>query len=326
MDASAQKSDQKWRMRALHVIKPNEFVQENVDVPVIVPGQALIRLDYGLVCGSDIPKFAGLWPDSPIPLKVGMPLHECVGVVEESAVDGLERGAQVLAIPNDEAGFSEFFVTSEDMIVPLHDWTEDDLPCAALGQPTSTVHFALDKLYNISGARVLVVGLGGIGMICAIVLKTSGAEAIVGIEPNDFRRKHAADNLDVDARSEWSDTMRGNFDIAIEAVGGSVFPETSGMCFDAVRPLGEVLLMGLPTVPNPQIPVRPIIGKNLHVAGSLSPPWGEYLPRGMQTVRDSLDKFRPMITQSFPWTEAAAAFELFVEKDAERIKILLESS
>jgi len=312
-------------MRALHVIEPGKFAQEDVDIPVIASGHALIRLEYALVCGSDIPKYMGEWPEFPIPLKVGKPLHECVGVVEDSAVAGLQPDTRVLAIPNEEAGLSEFFVSSEDMIVQLDDWPPDDLPTAVLGQPTATVIFAVDKLDNVRGARVLIVGLGGMGHICAMVLREACAGTIVGIEPNEFRRKHAADLLDVDARSEWSDDLRDGFDITIEVVGRNQFVETSQMCLDAVRPHGTILLLGLPTVADPNIGVRPIMMKNLRIVGSLAPAWREFLPRGVEMVRHNPAAFRSLITHRFSWTEAENAFNLFMDRDAERIKILLHN-
>jgi len=109
------------KMKVLHLLKAREFVMESVLIPKIVEGQALIKFQYGMLCGTDYPKYIDNCLDVSAPLPYGMPLHECVGQVIESKITNLQPSTMVLAMPNNELGLAEYFIASQERIVSLLD-------------------------------------------------------------------------------------------------------------------------------------------------------------------------------------------------------------
>lgn len=310
-------------MKALQLIQPHHFIIKELPIPNLEAKQALVCFKYGLLCGSDYPKYANEWPGSSLPLLPGMPLHECVGQVEESQIPNLPSKTWVLAMPEKDCGLADFFVVSLNNMIPLIGWESEDLPFAALGQPTGTVLYSLERLGNVSNQTVLVFGLGGIGFIFCILLSKMGVKEIIGIEPNSFRRKLANELFDVKVFPEWSNRFENIADVSIDAVGQSEQSKIISASFISTHPHGRVVLFGVPTIPEQKISVYSIIRKNLTLIGTSNPDWAIYLPRGIQVVKRDIDLFKPLITHHFHWKQAQKAFDLFGQRDGNRIKILL---
>ncbi len=311
------------QMTTLQLTKPRHFEIQKRSIPQIDSGQALVSFKYGLICGSDYPKYAGEWADYSPPLLPGMPIHECVGQVVESKIPNLLQDTWVLAMPEEDCGLADFFVSSIDKIVPLTGWSLSESPFAPLGQPVGAVLHALDRLGGLTKKTVLLVGLGGIGFIFCALLRQSGVEKIIAIEPNAFRRQTAGRLFSIETFADWSDEFTNEMDISIEAVGHLNQSQTLSFCLTATRPYGTIVLFGNPTIPMHTISIQAIVRKNLTIVGAISPEWGKYLYRGVQAVKKHIELFKPLITHQFHWKQAEQAFLLFGQPDAHRIKILL---
>ena len=83
-------------MKALIYEGPKKVAVREVEKPVPKEGQALIRIDYCGICGSDIGIYSGTHPRAKAPLVLG---HEFVGVIEEFAYTEdettLEKGSKL---------------------------------------------------------------------------------------------------------------------------------------------------------------------------------------------------------------------------------------
>ena len=97
-------------MKALQLVKPRQFRTIEVARPEIGSDQILVRLEKVVLCGSDIPKFTGMWRGLHYPLPAGMPIHECVGVVMESHSPRFRVGDRVVAVPKGDQGLAEYYV------------------------------------------------------------------------------------------------------------------------------------------------------------------------------------------------------------------------
>jgi threonine dehydrogenase-like Zn-dependent dehydrogenase len=98
----------------------------------------------------------------------GAPIHECAGQVVESSSDQYRPGDWVIGIPDGDQGLAESFVAQAAKAVRLpSDLVSCDASC--LIQPLSTVMHAVDRLGNIQGQSVTVVGLGSIGFLFFLV-------------------------------------------------------------------------------------------------------------------------------------------------------------
>jgi threonine dehydrogenase-like Zn-dependent dehydrogenase len=124
-------------------------------------------------------------------------------------------------------------------------------------QPLSTVMNAVDRLGDIKGQSIAVVGLGSIGLFFCRLLKKRGAGRIVGIDPLSHRcqlaealgasrtfplRSIEVVHLARQTPSEWEQP-----DICIEAVGHQM--ETLNDCFELIRKRGTVVAFGVPDQP-----------------------------------------------------------------------------
>lgn len=311
--------------RALCLVAPREFELRESSALLSLPiDHVRARFNYALLCGSDFPKYSGTWADYPAPLLEGMPIHECVGTVIESRLEGVLPGTAILAMPLADQGLADSFVTSKTQLEPLIGWETALLHLAAFGQPTGAVLAGIERFTQPRGRRALVVGLGGIGRIATLLLLERGVQEVLGIEPNEHRANAAREALGITVFPGWNNQLTEQADLIVEAVGQDAYEVTLPMCLDAAKAGAEVLLLGNPTLSTTAIVIQPIVRKNLTILGSISPPWEVYLRRGLDFVRQNLDAFAPLVSHRFPWTESAQAFELFGDPQSQRIKILLE--
>jgi L-iditol 2-dehydrogenase len=150
-------------MKALQVVRPRSFVTVQVPVPQLGSGtlsadRFLIQTHWVSMCGSDIPFFTGRKRFKTYPLSPGAPIHECVGQVAESTADLFQPGDHVVAIPEGDLGLAEFFVAQAAKAARLPpDLASRDTSCMI--QPLSTVMNAVDRLGDIGGKSVAIIGL-----------------------------------------------------------------------------------------------------------------------------------------------------------------------
>lgn len=108
-------------MKALQIVKPRQFQTVEIDRPEAGRDQILVRWEKAVLCGSDIPKFTGLWRGLQYPLPPGMPIHECVGVVVESHSPRFQVGDRVVAVPLGRKGLAEYYVADAAKAVRIPD-------------------------------------------------------------------------------------------------------------------------------------------------------------------------------------------------------------
>jgi threonine dehydrogenase-like Zn-dependent dehydrogenase len=285
------------------------------------------------MCGSDIPFFTGSKRHKSYPLPVGAPIHECDGRVIESTSSLFQPGDRVIAIPEGDQGLSEFFVAKATKAVKLPVRLEDN-GTSCLIQPLSTVINAVDRLGNVEGKSVAVVGLGSIGLFFCWLLKKRGAERIIGIDPLE-QRCQAAKGLGatevISARSlevlhetrqnpgEWDAP-----DICIEAVGHQM--DTINDCLALVRQRGTVMAFGVPDQPVYAIEYETMFRKNAHLVACVTPNWNEYLEKSRDVFLASRSELEVLVTHRFPIREAARAFTMYEKHDNGILKALIDMS
>lgn len=326
LDGPAWRCEGNGKNEALQLVQARVFSMVPRRRTELLPNQARIALRYAALCGSDYPKFSGEWSTYLPPLPPGMPIHECVGNVVESEIDGLPMGTMVLAMPHADCGLCGEFIAHRDQIAVIgSNWPSQELDLAVLGQPTAAVLYGIDKLGDLSKDKAIVVGMGGLGIIAAHVMAARGA-VVVGVEPNAFRASLARSILGIEVHDGIDARSIGDGSVVVEAVGHDAYSDTAALCLSLARPHGRVLLFGNPTVPGHSIEILPIVRKNLKVIGSIGPDWAHHLPRGLEYVRQHHKWYRHLVTHQFDWHQADKAFEVFGDATAPRLKILLTSS
>lgn len=146
---------------------------------------------------------------------------------------------------------------------------------ACLTEPCCVAYNAVVNNSNIRpGDRVIVLGPGTIGILCAAMAKLCGAEvAIVGLE-NDRERIQIAAQYGVEGiigdATEWARKRDGlGADCIIDAAGSSI---TLKIALDLVRPNGHISKVGWGPQPL-GFSIDPLVQKNVTLQGSFSHNW-----------------------------------------------------
>src|SRR6201994_2598130 len=185
------------RMRVPVLPAPGTFdhVQARPPGADLKPGEVLVRVQAGGICGSDAPFFrSALALDGRSPAVPGAPLHEIVGQVVTAASGDFRPGDQVVGWATQFDGLADYIVTEDSS---LHAY---QLPLppeeAVLIQPLACVLYAVERLRPVAGPACALLGLGPIGLLLFHVLKQRGAARVVGVDRVD--RSAVAPGLGVD--------------------------------------------------------------------------------------------------------------------------------
>lgn len=146
---------------------------------------------------------------------------------------------------------------------------------ACLTEPCSVAYNAVVVNSNIKpGDRVIVIGPGTIGILCAAMAKLCGAEvAIVGLEADrgrlEIAQRYGCETIIGDA-SEWARKYDGlGADCIIDAAGVSA---TLKVALQLVRPNGQITKVGWGPKPL-DFSLDSLVQKNVRLQGSFSHNW-----------------------------------------------------
>ncbi|MCI0536576.1 MAG: zinc-binding dehydrogenase [Verrucomicrobiales bacterium] len=281
---------------------PKPFSVELREVPVPSIGEQDVLLEVAAigVCGSDLHMWTGDqgW-------KVAYPCvlgHEfagriaCVGSAVKSFKIGERVVSETAAVIDPENPMSRVGLYNLDptrkgygaavdgamtrfVRVPsriLHHVPENlPLEKAALSEPCSVAYNATVMNSNIQpGDRVVILGPGPIGILCAALARLRGAEAgVVGLE-RDRKRLQIAEGYGCTAivgdPTDWARARDGlGADGVIDATGFSGSLKTA---MEIVRPAGWITKVGWGPQPLNHS-LDPLVQKNVRLQGSFSHNW-----------------------------------------------------
>ncbi len=148
-------------------------------------------------------------------------------------------------------GFAEFMCTEERNV--FHKPAGLSFSAAALTEPLAGAWKGVVQYSNLRiGEDVVVIGTGGIGMLCLMVAQKAGAGRLAAIDTSEYTRRnairfgatHALDPINCDVRRELQGIMPAGPDLIVEAAG----PITAvQMMFDLCRRGTRVNLFGITT-------------------------------------------------------------------------------
>lgn len=305
-----------------------------IERPGIGDDDVLLEVANVGVCGSDLHQWTAdhSWPVN-YPVVLG---HEFGGHVVElgSRVRGWREGDRVVsetaavidpANPLSRQGLYNLDPTRKGfgygvngamtrfVRVParcLHR-VPDGLPFeqACLTEPCSVAYNAVVENSRIRpGDRVVVLGPGTIGILCAAVARLCGAEvAVVGLEADRERLtiagQYGCEGLIGDA-SDWATARDGlGADTVIDAAGASV---TLKLALHLVRPNGRITKVGWGPQPL-GFSLDPLVQKNVTLQGSFSHNWPVWEKVLGLLASGRLD-VKPIIGGVWPLTEWHEAF------------------
>lgn len=242
---------QTMKKAVLHA--PNDMRVEEVPLPVLEPGDTLVKVTGALLCGTDVRIYTGAKTRNvSLPSTLG---HEFAGEVVDCNGDlpeGVALGDQVCVYPlvpcgecsactkghanicrnrvafgyQLDGGLSQYVrvpAAARDNLIPINDVSALE---AAIVEPVSC---ALNgqNLAKVAGAdTVLVAGAGPLGLIHIRLAKAQGVTNVISVEPNESRhaiaRKSGAD-LVLSPSEHIADRIRefspDGIDVVIMAIG-----------------------------------------------------------------------------------------------------------
>jgi threonine dehydrogenase-like Zn-dependent dehydrogenase len=284
-------------------------------------GECLIRVTAAGICGTDLELVRGYAGFS------GIPGHEFVGVVEESAANGSAwigrrvvgeitvgcgdcagcraagRGhcdvRTVAGIRGRDGAFAEYLSLPPANLhaVPA---SLDDV-AAVFVEPTAAACRVIEQVGIGPGTRAGVVGAGRLGLLIAQVLREHGAETTVIARSERSRSIAAA--LDFETAgvdSEMASLVR-RFDVAVDATGNPAgFAAASAL----VRPRGTLVVKSTFHGETP-VSFSPLVVDEITVVGSRCGPF----PRAIELLETGRIDVKPLVAGIYPLEQFADAFE-----------------
>ena len=269
-----------------------DVVFEDRPKPVAGPGEAVVKVEYCGICGTDVHSYMHEGVISP-PTVFG---HETVGTVSELGpgtntfkigdrvavgppgncgkchncltghasicVNGFERTTGIT--PNTDGGYAEYLLVRDPkkMLLPIP--KNVSLEEAALFDVMGTAFHGIRISRFKLGDTVLVIGTGPIGFSAMMLLKLAGAGKLIAVvrspEKARLSLQYGADvalNM-TELGDKLGDKVREltggkGVDIAYECAGA---PASVHVCIDTVRSGGQVLLLGVTGEPMSMVIAR----------------------------------------------------------------------
>lgn len=315
---------------APHSVELREFAR-----PVPGAEDVILAVEAVGVCGSDLHQWTGQhsWPVN-YPVVLG---HEFGGRIAElgAGVRGWSEGDRVVsetaavvdpASPLTRAGrynldprrkgfgYGVDGAMTRFVRVParcLHR-VPDGLPLeqAALTEPCCVAYNAVIENGRVQpGDRIIVLGPGPIGILCAAMARLAGAEvALVGLERDrvrlDVAKQYGCDVIVGDA-AEWARRRDGlGADGVVDAAGVSAALRTA---LELVRPAGWISKVGWGPQPL-NFSLDPLVQKNVTLQGSFSHTWPMW-ERVLALLASGRLDVRPITGGVWPLEEWHTAFE-----------------
>ncbi|MBI2831056.1 MAG: alcohol dehydrogenase catalytic domain-containing protein [Chloroflexi bacterium] len=325
---------------------------EEMPVPQIGPGEMLVRVEAGGICGSDVMEWYRL---ERAPLVLG---HEIGGQIEAvgDGVKGYKVGDRITAAHHvpcntchycltghhtacdtlrhtnfDPGGFAEYIrlpainVDRGVFLLPDELSYEDatfiePLACVLRGQRRANLQL---------GNSVLVIGSGIAGLLHVMLARALGAGRIVATDISDYRLE-AARRFGADATIHAKEDLPGQ----LRRINQGRLADTVLVCTGATSALkqalqsverGGIILFFAPTDPGVTIPVsinelffRNDITLTTSYAGSPA----DYRT-ALELIRAGTLPIRKMITHRLSLSEAVLGFQLVAEA-TKSIKVIIE--
>jgi L-iditol 2-dehydrogenase len=315
---------------APHSVELREFAR-----PEPGPDDVILAVEAVGVCGSDLHQWTGhhSWPVN-YPVVLG---HEFGGLIAAlgTAVRGWSEGDRVVSEtsavidPNNPMsraglynldpkrkgfGYGVDGAMTRFVRVParcLHR-VPDGLAFeqAALTEPCCVAYNAVIQNARVQpGDRIVVLGPGPIGILCAAMARLAGAEvALVGLERDRTRlevaKAYGCEILIGDA-SAWAKQRDGlGADGVIDAAGVSAALKTA---LELVRPAGWISKVGWGPQPL-NFSLDPLVQKNVTLQGSFSHNWPIW-ERVLALLASGRLDVRPITGGIWPLAEWHTAFE-----------------
>ncbi|MDY3618481.1 zinc-dependent alcohol dehydrogenase [Agathobaculum sp.] len=332
----------------------NKLELVEAPIPEPGPGQAVVRVKYAGICGSDLHIYAGQHPTAKPPLVIG---HEACGelyainadrtdlkvgdkvcshTIEPcNACEGCHVGRENLCTNVKIMGtsmdgvFTQYLLCNAERLIKFND--DVDMQIAALVEPLTVAVHDTRRAGIRPGEDVFIAGAGTIGILIGMMCKLAGAAHVVLAELNPDRIRIAKELgfevVDISASDFAEQCMAkvgGKYDKIFEATG---FQGGFDACLSMIKQGSTMVQVGMPpkgTIFNTDINAiiyneAELLGVRHHTMTSMEGA-AKIINAGL--LNDQLAK---VVSAVYPVEKSMEAFEK-ARTDKSMLKVLIDFS
>lgn len=337
-------------MKAIFIEEPGKVILREIEKPVPKKGEALLKLLYGGICGSDLGSYRGTFAYFSYPR---IPGHEFsaeiveIGPNEQGFKPGMvvtcnpyfncghcyscRRGLVNCCTDNQTMGVQREGAFAEYITMPVERLCDGKgLPAKTLAliEPFCISYHGVSRAKVKAGEKVLVIGAGTIGVLAAVAAKQQGAVVYISDVAQgklEYAKQFGIDGTLLNDSAEHfaqqvNDITNGDgFDVTIEAVG---LPSTFQNCIDAAAFGGRVVLIGVGKK-NLDFNFTLLQKKELNVFGSRNAKTKDFIEL-IDMVKNGNVPLEKIVTNVYPFEDAAIAFSEFDKNAGSMLKVVLD--
>lgn len=319
-------------MKAVQVIARGRAEFIDVARPELKKGYVLVRTAYLSLCGSDI-RMLHFADDASYPFPPGTTGHEMVGVIEAVAdpETGFRVGDRVLALAPGHRAMCEYYLAPVDLVIPLPVGLSDDVLLQA--QQLGTVLYASQRLPNLIGKEVVVIGQGSAGLWFNFVLSRMGAKRVIALDIDAHRLERSAafgasdviNNSAADPQSSIRELLHGKLaDVVIEAAGEV---DAINLAVHLVEKYGEILYFGVPRRQKLEFDFDAFFHKCCRattIVGATNESDQASTRIALDWISQGITRADELITHRLPFADVMDAYEMHRTRADRSVKIVIE--
>jgi len=341
-------------VRAIVIHSARDLRIEETATPAVGPGEVLVRIVRGGICGSDLHYYNhggfgavrirepmvlghevsgritalgegvdGLAVGDLVAVSPSRPCRQCVYCLEGKANQCLNMRfyGSAMPMPHIQGAFREELVADASQCVVANGLTPEE---AAMAEPLAVCLHAVRQAGEVLGKRVLITGSGPIGVLCLLAARRAGAAEIVVTDIADRALEHAmaagADRVintmaEPEALAPYA-ANKGYFDIQLECSGA---PAALASGVGVLRPKGVLVQVGMGGDMN--VPMQAVTVKELSIRGSFR--FHEEFATAVKLMQGRLIDTRPLVTHTVALADAVAGFQLASDR-SQAMKVQIE--
>jgi L-idonate 5-dehydrogenase len=332
-------------MLACRIHAKEDLRVEAQAMPVAGPGEVLLSLGAGGICGSDLHYYFEGRNGSFVVREPLIPGHEASATVAAvgAGVTRVKVGDKVAVSPSHACGrcgycrqgreqlcenmrflgsasvfphtqglFRDHFVMGERQCYPVAgDLSLGEL---AFAEPLAVALHAVNRGGDVLGKSVLVTGAGTIGCLTVLAARLAGAQriAVSDILDRPLAQAAAVGADDVFHAARDADALsRPQFDTTYEVSGSFAGLKT---CVAATKRGGIVVQVG--TLPHEPLPfvVNELMARELDLRGAFR--WGVEFDWAVGYLASRRVDVRPLLSGQYPLADAVNAFRAAADKNS----------
>ena len=338
-------------MKTIIINKPGEVEIIEQAMPVRKQGEALLKILYGGICGSDLGTYRGTFAYASYPR---IPGHEFsaeiieIGDNDRNLKPGMivtcnpyfncghcyscQRGLVNCCTSNETMGAQRDGAFSEYITMPIeriYDGKGLSAKTLALIEPFCISYHGISRANIQPNDKVLVIGAGTIGVLAAVAAKAKGAKVYIS-DVAENKMNYAIETFGLDGGilndspenfiKRVEEITNGNyFDVTIEAVG---LPSTFQACIDAAAFGARMVQIGVGKRTH-EFDFTLLQKKELNVYGSRNALQKDFLEL-IDLVKSGKVDLEKIVTNTYNLDEADKAFQDFSKNAASMLKVVIK--